>query len=139
MSAINLLLNRYGLWMAYAAFVCIAVFTHSGEPIFFSEGPYAAGKPILWLILLAFLVYSWRIGQREDFFKSVQRMWSNLWFRQISLDLYIGLLIPLFLIYLHSGSIVVLLLWFLPVLFFANLATLVFLALNYDALIAGFV
>lgn len=139
MSSLSRTLNKYGLWMFYAAFVATAMVTHSAEPMFISEGPYAAGKPILWAILVAFFAYSWRIGQQEDFFNSLRRMSPILWSRQIGLDLYIGLLVPLFLIYLHTGSVLILLLWAVPILIFANMATLVFLALNYDALIAGLV
>jgi len=59
------------------------------------------------------------------------------WGWQIIIDLYIGLLLPLFIIYSHGGA-VILLLWIVPVFINANLFTLLYFALNYDSLVAHF-
>lgn len=131
--------KRNLLWVAYFGFVAVAIATHAGEPLFTADGPYAYGKPMLWFILLLFLLYTLQISSQENFFASLQRMNSILWSRQVGLDLYIGLLIPLFIIYLHEGSLLVMVLWLLPVLVFANLATLLYLALNYQSLVSYFV
>ena len=132
-------LKRNWLWSLYSVFLVVALSTHDELITFVGGGAYPYGKSILWLILLAFLAYSISISWRENFFKSLARMHPFLWSRQIGLDLYIGLLVPLFLIYLHEGSLLVALIWLLPVFVFANLATLIYLALNYDSLIAYFV
>ncbi len=132
-------LKRHGLWAAYFAFVAIAIATHSGEGVFLSSGSYPYGKPLLWLILLLFMGYSLRVSAQENFFHSLKRMNQILWSRQVGLDLYIGLLIPLFIIYLNEGSLLILALWILPVLIFANLAVLLYLALNYDSIILHFI
>ncbi|MBT8114969.1 MAG: hypothetical protein KJP04_06300, partial [Arenicella sp.] len=70
--------------------------THSGEPLFLSDGPYPYGKPLIWLILLLFTIYSLKVSAQENFFTSLKRMNEILWSRQVGLDLYIGLLTPLF-------------------------------------------
>jgi hypothetical protein len=127
------------LWVGFALFLIAAFYTHNSEPLFFSSGDYGLGKPIVWLIWLAFFIYTVSINRRENFFKSLRDLRPYLWHRQISLDLYIGLLIPLFIIYLHEGSLLVWFLWFVPILIFANLATLVYLALNYDSLVTYFI
>ena len=62
-----------------------------------------------------------------------------LWCRQVGIDLYLGVAFFGFLMYLNEGSLVVLLLWAVPMLIFANLATLLYLALNYQSIVAHFV
>ena len=132
-------LKRNWLWVLYAIFCFIAIYHHKGESIFFSDGPYALGKTFIWIVLAVFLIYSLKISNKENFFKSLARMNPILWSRQIGLDLYIGLMFPLFIIYLNEGSLVVMLFWFVPIFIFANLATLLYLALNYDSIIVHFI
>ena len=139
MSDFKLTLKRNWLWFLYALFVVTAMSQANKEAIFFSSGPYGAGKTLTWLLLLSFLFYSLRISLRENFFTSLKRMSPILWSRQVGLDLYIGLLLPLFIIYLNEGSILYMLMWLLPIFVFANLATLLYVALNYDSIIAHFV
>lgn len=131
-------LKRNGLWFFYVAFVITALYFHDTERVFVSDGAYSIGKPILWLILAGFLLYTLSISSKENFFKSLKKLHPVLWHRQIGLDLYIGLMIPLFIIYLNEGSVLVLLFWLVPVLIFANLATLLYLALNYQTLVNHF-
>jgi len=133
------LLKRNLLWLVFAVFVVLALALHTDEARVFSEGPYALGKTTVWLIWLVFLVYSLAISRKENFFKSLKQMSPILWSRQIGFDLYIGLLVPLTLIYLHEGSLLITALWFVPIFIFANLATLVYLALNFESLIRYFV
>ena len=133
------ILKRNWLWSLYLVFLVVALSTHDGQITLLGESAYPYGKTILWLIWLAFLAYSLSISWRENFFKSLARMHPILWSRQIGLDLYVGLLLPLFLIFLHEGSLLVTLIWLLPLFIFVNLATLIYLALNYDSLIAYFV
>ena len=139
MNSLLKLLQRHWLWVIYFAFAAWAISSHTGEARFLSDGPYAAGKLITWIIFLLFLAYSLYVSAKENFFKSLGKMNSILWSRQVGFDLYIGLLIPMFIIYLHEGSLLVLAIWLLPILMFANLATLIYIALNYDGLIAHFI
>jgi tryptophan-rich sensory protein len=57
------------------------------------------------------------------------------WGRQIGIDLYIGLLLSVFLIYLHTGSVGIALFWLIPCLIFGNLATLLYFAIHYNSLV----
>ena len=127
------------LWVFYFVFVAIAVATHDSEPVFSVAGPYGWGKAIVWCILAAFLIYSLHCSRNENFFKTMGKILPYYWFRQISYDLYIGIFLTLCLIYFNEGSLLVVALWFLPILLMANLATLVYIALNYQSLIAHFV
>lgn len=133
----NRFIKRYSLWIFYAAFFIIAVLTRSDLSTFNSQSPYFISKMIVWLIYLSFLIYSIYCTYKENFFKSVKRINSYLWGRQIGIDLYIGLFLPLVIIYFHGG-IAMLFLWTIPVLIFANLATLLYLVLNFDSLVAQF-
>lgn len=128
--------KRNWLWALYFAFVAIAITTRSDVSLFTSDGPYGTGKPVVWLIWILFLIYSLKVSMQENFFKSLGKMNSILWSRQVGLDLYLGLLFPLCLIYFNEGSLATMLIWLLAIFPFANLATLPYVALNYDSIIA---
>jgi len=133
-------LKKNILWVIYIVFVALAItFKPEEENFFISNGPYAIGKYIVWMMFFGFLAYSIQISNKENFFKSLKRLWPILWSRQIGLDLYLGLVVFMFILYLHEGSIIITLLWLIPVTLFANMATLLYLALHYDSLIAHFV
>lgn len=131
-------LKRNGLWIVFAFFVFGALYFHNGEPLFISEGDYPAGKPIIWLLFLSFLVYSIYCSSKENIFKTIKTISPFHWARQIGVDLYLGLLISMFIIYLNEGSLWVLSLWLIPIILFANLATLFYIAMNYDSLVSHF-
>lgn len=131
-------LKRNFLWLFYFAFVVLAIANKGDEPLFQSEGPYAAGKYIAWAMYVAFLAYSIYCSTQASFIKSLPRLNKEIWARQIGLDLYIGVIMSSFIIYLNEGSLVVLLLWIVPILIFANLAILLYVAMNYTSLIAHF-
>ncbi len=132
-------LKRQWLWVIYAVFVVIALMTKTDEPLFVSQGPYAAGKYITWVIFFAFLAYSVYCSTQANFLKSLPKINQYIWARQIGIDLYISVFFSLALIYFNSGSIWVLLLWLVPVVIYANLAILLYIAMNYDSIIAHFV
>lgn len=131
--------KRHFLWILYALFAVVAIATHNGEPMFYSAGPYAAGKYVVWGVFFAFLAYSLYATTQASFIKSLPKINQYIWGRQIGIDLYISVFMSLFVIYLNSGSVWVLLLWLVPVLIYANLAILLYVALNYGALVSHFV
>ena len=131
-------LKRNLLWLVFIAFAIMGVATKADEAIFVSQGPYSFGKYFIWGLFFSFLGYTIYCGTKENFFKSIKRMSEMYWGWQVGIDLYIGLLLPLFIIYLHGGGFV-LLLWLIPILLNANLFTLLYFALNYDALVAHFI
>ncbi len=123
------------LWVLYFGFSIFAVFDRKDANIFISDGPYSQGKYILWVLFFIFLTYSIYAGTKENFFKTLSMMTKKYWGWQIGIDLYIGLMFAICLIYFHGGPFVFLI-WLLPILIYANLATLLYLALNYDSIIA---
>ena len=99
-----------------------------------SSVPYAL---INIVALLGFLSYTAYCSAREDLFATLWRILQWHWGRQVTADLYIGISIFLFLVYLNDGP-TMMLLWLLPAVAFVNLASLVYLVINYDVLVARF-
>ena len=131
-------LKRNFLWIFYFAFVALAIAFHDGEPLFVSEGPYAAGKYVVWLIFFGFLAYTLYCSSKDSFIKALPRINKEIWVRQIGIDLYIGVAMATFLIYLNEGSLLFVALWIVPILIFANLAILLYVAMNYGSIVAHF-
>ena len=138
MKETSLLLKKNLLWVIFIAFAIMALATKKDASIFISHSPYGIGKYITWLLFFSFLGYTIYCSKKENFFKSIKRMSEMYWGWQVGIDLYIGLILPLLIIYLHGGG-VVFLLWIVPVLINANLFTLLYFALNYDSLVAQFI
>lgn len=126
------------LWIVFSLFAVTVLFTHEGEPYFVSEGPYATGKIIVWLTFLSFLSYSIYCSRKENIVKTIKLMWPYHWARQVGLDLYLGMSLMAFVIYLNEASLWVLGFWLLPLILFVNLTTLLYVALNYDSLVSNF-
>ena len=138
MKTVNRFLKKNLLWIIFVVFGIMAIATKKDVSIFISQGSYGFGKYTIWLLFFGFLGYTIHCSRKENFFKSIKQMSQMYWGWQVGIDLYIGLLLPLLIIYLHGGGIV-LLLWIVPVLINANLFTLLFFALNYDSLVAQFI
>ncbi len=137
MKDIMRLLKKNFLWILFMGFAFLAIDTKKDASIFISQSSYSFGKYIAWMLFFSFLGYSIYCSTEENFFKSLKRINEMFWGWQIVIDLYIGLLLPLIIIYLHGG-VFIFLLWLIPVLMYANLATLLYIALNYDSLVAHF-
>lgn len=125
-------------WAVFAAFVACAVALGWHPAILRFDGPMGAAKAVVWLAFLLFTGYSIYCSSKENIFRTIKSMARLHWGRQIGIDLYLGLLLALSVIYLHEGSIVVLLAWLVLVLLFGNLATLLYVAIHFEALIARF-
>lgn len=127
---------RYRLWLFYAVFLVVAVINGGREGLLSVPDSYAAGKIILMITFVAFTAYSLYATKAENFFRTVRTINGYLWGRQIGIDLYISVFISLGVIYLLEGSVLVTLLWAVPVIIFANLAILPYILLNYSALVS---
>lgn len=90
------------------------------------------------MLSLGFTGYTVFCRSRENLFAGFGVVLGRHWGRQVLSDPYIGLLLLWVVIYLHSGSPLVLLLWLAPIAAFANLATLLYFAIHYDSLVARF-
>ncbi len=124
----------WGLYAAFAAYAAVANWQVSTLDFSVHLGGF---KALIWFALLAFLAYSFYCTTRENFFRSVRTVTSLYWGRQISADLYLGILIGLLIIVLNDGFVVALI-WLVPLLIYANLSMLLYVALHFDEIVAGF-
>ncbi|MDJ0793080.1 MAG: hypothetical protein QNI98_02465 [Woeseiaceae bacterium] len=122
------------LWGLYGAFALFAVIANMQESTFQFSGPLGGLKAIVWMALFAFLAYSVYCSFSENFFRSVKSIATLHWGRQIGADLYLGLFISLIIIFLNEGALVALI-WLVPILIYANLVVLLYLALNFDSIV----
>ena len=125
------------LWVFYALFAAYALIAYWHDTMFQLSGPLGCAKLLVWLLLAGFLVYSVHCSMHENLFRTIGVMAKLYWGRQIGIDLYLGLFIATTLVYLHEGPIAVLI-WIVPILIFANLITLLYLAINFDSIVARF-
>lgn len=125
------------LWGLYGAIAAFAIFANLQETTFRFSGPLGGVKAIVWIALLAFLGYSVYCSFQENFVRSVKSIATLHWGRQIGADLYLGLFIGLFVIFLNDGLLVALL-WLVPTLIYANLIVLLYIAINFDSIVTKF-
>jgi len=125
-------------WAAFAIFAACALGFGWHQDLFTTGGSWAPGKLLVWIAFLGFLSYTIYCSSREDLAASILKISELHWGRQVGADLYLGLFLMLFVVYLNEGSALVALLWLVPTLAFANLATLLYFAIHYDAIVARF-
>ena len=126
--------SRLVLWSLYGAFALFAVYANLNETTFRFAGPLGGVKALVWIGLCGFLGYSIYCSSQENFFRSVKSIASLYWGRQVGIDLYLGLCIGLFIIFLNDGLLVALI-WLVPVLIYANLVFLLYFALHFDDIV----
>jgi hypothetical protein len=126
-------------WGIFIAFFIAALVLYSHPQILEVQGKTGIAKVIVWMAFLAFVGYSYHCSRRENLFRTIRTMNGLYWGRQIGTDLYIGVALFLSFIYLHEGSIITLLFWLVPTLLFANLATLLYVAIHLESILARFV
>ena len=122
------------LWGLYVAFALFAVLANLQETTFWFSGPLGGLKAMVWLAFVIFLGYSIYCSFQENFFRSLRSIASLHWGRQIGADLYLGLCVGLLIIFLNEG-LVVALIWLVPTLIYANLAILLYVAINFDSIV----
>ena len=130
--------SRSLLWSAFAVFVVVVLFIDGHAGMFALYTPLASVKLGIWATFLAFVAFSLYCSARENLFTTVTKIGELHWGRQIGLDLYLGLGLSLLVIYLNEGSLLTVLLWLLPMLVFANMATLLYFAVHFDQIVGRF-
>jgi len=130
---------KLAFWAAFAAFVVGALAFGWHDRMLSLDGPLGNGKPVVWAAFLGFLAYTAYCSSEENLFDSIRRITHLHWGRQIGIDLYLGLSLMLFVVYLNDGSLLAVALWIVPTLLFANLATLLYVAIHYEAIVSRFV
>ena len=131
-------LQKHGLWLGYFGFAIYALVAGWQPSMLEFNGWAGLGKAITWLTLLSFMAYSLYATSKESIIYIMRDMKASYWGRQIGIDLYIGAAIVLSVIYLNEGSFLVMLVWLVPVIIFVNLATLLYLAIHFDQIVARF-
>lgn len=123
---------------SYLAFLGWAVYSAPRADLLRFDGGVGLAKGVLCAVYLAFLAWSVHCSVREDLVHIVGRIARMRFGTQIIVDLYLSVGLSLGLIYLHTGSVWVLLAWLVPVLVFVNLAVALFVILHLYELVARF-
>lgn len=89
-------------------------------------------------VLILFSLYTVHATGTENFWRSLKTVMALRWGRQVVADLYIGLLLFHFFVYLNEGSFLMMLAWLAPSLILGNLVTLVYFVLNFNSLLGLF-
>lgn len=96
---------------------------------------------IRWIALAVFVVfslYTLYLFKAENFWQSVKAVAQYKWGRQVIMDLYIGLLLFGFIVYLNEPSGLMALAWLVAFVVLGNPATLLYFVLNYHSLVSHF-
>ena len=84
---------------------------------------------VLWWIVLAVFVafsgFTLYCVWKENFFKFLTYVWQRLWGIQVTLDLFIGILLFHIFVYAREGLLTTVL-WLVPSLIFGNIVTLIY-------------
>lgn len=124
-------------WIVFAGFAVIAA-ALSWQETTLSFEHHGAGKAAAFTAFFAFLAYTVYCSVRENFYGSVRKMARLHWGRQVGLDLYIGLILHAGFLWQTGVEGWTLLFWVIPFLVFGNVATLLYLALHFDAVASVF-
>lgn len=124
------------LWLVFAIFAAGAVWEESTETMFDLGTPYGWGKPVIWIAFVGFLAYSAEATRRDNLFGMIRVMMARPWGRQIGIDLYLGLFMFAGMIWLVTGSLAALAIWLAALCVFGNMASLLWLIINYDLIVA---
>lgn len=125
-------------WAVFGVFVLAAIALEWHDQIANFNGWIGIAKLFAWAAFFIFVAFSYYCSTQENFYKALPKIWAMHWGRQVGIDLYIGIALSLIVIYLNEGSVWILLAWLVPMLLFANLATLLYVALNFESLVAHF-
>jgi hypothetical protein len=130
--------KKFYFAVLFSLFVIIVFITNWHDKIFSFSQPLAFGKVLLLTMLIGFTAFTFAISFKENFFKSLKKVIAYRWGMQIGLDLFIGQILFLFIIYFFTGSILSVILWIGPFIVFGNLATMLYFFIHYDAIVAIF-
>lgn len=96
-------------------------------------------RGIALVALIAFTGYTIYCIRTENFWKSCRAVFSLKWGRQVMIDLYLGLFLFTFLIYLNEGSLAAAVLWLVPTLILGNIVPLLYFVIYFDSIVRHFV
>jgi hypothetical protein len=88
--------------------------------------------------LVLFVLYTAYCTRTESFWKSAKAVFELRWGRQVVIDLYLGLGLFACVVYWNEQSILIATAWFVAMLIFGNITTLLYFVMNFEALFARF-
>lgn len=98
-------------------------------------------EAIRWIalvLLIFFSAYTIYASRTESFWRSLKTVMALKWGRQVVIDLYLGLLLFNFFVYLNEGSALAMLAWLLPTLILGNIVPLIYFVVSFQSLISHF-
>lgn len=98
-------------------------------------------ESLRWLalaLLILFSGYTVHASRTESFWRSLKSVLALRWGRQVTMDLYLGLFLFNFFVYLNEGSLALALAWLLPTLVLGNIVPLIYFVVNFDSLVSRF-
>ena len=125
-------------WSLYALLVVLAFYFNWHADLFSFVGELGFIKLGIWVVYMGFLFYSLYCSRKENIIRSVISMTKLHWGRQVGIDLYLGLFLTLFIVFLHQG-LLMMALWLLPILAFGNLATLLYFVIHFESIVSKFI
>lgn len=121
------------MWLGLFVISGVAIGVNWSEDLWRLRNSYSYGKYVLWAAYFAFVGYGLYATKRENFFKSVKKIASLYWGRQVGIDLYIGFVLFLAFIGFHQSSLTAVALWTVPMLIYGNQLSLLYLAIHYES------
>lgn len=91
------------------------------------------------VLLILFSGYTVHASRTESFGRSLKTVLALKWGRQVTMDLYLGLFLFNFFVYLNEGSMLLVAAWLIPTLLLGNIVPLIYFVVNFNALVSHFV
>jgi len=89
-------------------------------------------------LLILFSFYTIHASRTESFWRSLKTVMALKWGRQVVIDLYLGLLLFHFVIFLNEGSLLAMVAWLIPTLLLGNIVPLIYLVVSFQSLVSHF-
>ena len=93
---------------------------------------------LLFIALILFVSFTVYCIKKENFWKSLDAVISLKWGKQVIVDLYLGLFLFGYFIYLNENSFLITLAWLIATLCLGNIVTLLYFIVNYQSLLSHF-
>jgi hypothetical protein len=89
-------------------------------------------------LLIIFTGYTIYCSVRENFWRACRGVFAYKWGRQVTIDLYLGLLLFVFFIFLNEGSVSAAVIWLIPTLILGNIVPLLYFVIYFDSIVQHF-
>ena len=94
-----------------------------------------AERWIALVALVSFSAYTVYCARTENFWRSLRAVLALRCGLQVTIDLYLGLFLFMFVVFKIEGSWLAVLLWLVPTLVLGNISTLFYFVLNFERIL----